>query len=556
NLFFRTSCLLLLGVQPIFILEGKAPELKHNVMSQRIQQRSKNKRSDTPSEEENDIQSLNLKNNGNKGSRSRFNSLLKQCEELLNIMGVPCIQSAGEAEALCAQLNESGLVDGCITQDGDCFLYGARTVFRNFTISHQGTTGYSVEVYNMSVIEQKLSLSRQKLIALSLLCGCDYNDKGVLGVGKETALKFLEQLKDDEVLERLKQWRIDPNYEKLENEYVSLANTCNNCSHSGKLHQHKKTGCLICGLSKGCIQDTQKCHLIQKDPEEKKHIFTELSMRRKALQDETFPSEAMINEFLQKQPLPNFNLSWKLPDITKFFRYSINLLCWTESYAVEKFVPLVTRWQLVHLKNCKGKQDTSSLPFCPDVIIKKRIQRSVQCFELKWKDSHQVLCNVEHSEKMLTTIEPHELVRLAYPDLVQQYIESTAKTKKGKYPTKVVRRPLQIIFSKHRNCSLEENVYETNERYKLKDSCIEGEVPNQSTSSQSSVVSCYIEATHCGFSLTCLSTKNKVNLLRNLKQINEMLNLVFVNIKLMKKTRNVVTFVHFSNQKQIKKKEM
>jgi flap endonuclease GEN len=54
----------------------------------------------------------------------------------------------------------------------------------------------------MSVIEEKLRLSRQKLIALSLLCGCDYNDIGVLGVGKETALKFLEGLEDDEILPR------------------------------------------------------------------------------------------------------------------------------------------------------------------------------------------------------------------------------------------------------------------------------------------------------------------------------------------------------------------
>lgn len=94
------------------------------------------------------------------------------------------------------------MVDGCITQDGDCFLYGAQTVYRNFTISHQGPTCYSVEQYKMSVIEEKLGLSRQKLIALSLLCGCDYNDKGVLGVGKETALKFLEGLEDEEVLPR------------------------------------------------------------------------------------------------------------------------------------------------------------------------------------------------------------------------------------------------------------------------------------------------------------------------------------------------------------------
>lgn len=81
-------------------------------------------------------------------------------------------------------------------------MYGARTVYRNFSISHQGSLSYSVEEYKTAVIEEKLALSRVKLIALSLLCGCDYNDGGVLGVGKESALKFLEGLEDDEVLPR------------------------------------------------------------------------------------------------------------------------------------------------------------------------------------------------------------------------------------------------------------------------------------------------------------------------------------------------------------------
>ena len=32
-----------------------------------------------------------------------------QCCELLDAMGVPCLQSKGEAEALCAQLNMAGV---------------------------------------------------------------------------------------------------------------------------------------------------------------------------------------------------------------------------------------------------------------------------------------------------------------------------------------------------------------------------------------------------------------------------------------------------------------
>jgi len=59
----------------------------------------------------------------------------------------------------------------------------------------------------MMAIETKLNLGRNKLIALSLLCGCDYNEKGVEGVGKESALKFFATVADFDVLDRLAKWR-------------------------------------------------------------------------------------------------------------------------------------------------------------------------------------------------------------------------------------------------------------------------------------------------------------------------------------------------------------
>lgn len=96
------------------------------------------------------------------------------------------------------------MVYGCISQDSDCFLYGGQVVFRNFTISASsggGGQGFSIDMYRMKQIEDLLGLSRTKLIGLSLLCGCDYN-QGVSGVGKETAVKFLNTLDDDEVIAR------------------------------------------------------------------------------------------------------------------------------------------------------------------------------------------------------------------------------------------------------------------------------------------------------------------------------------------------------------------
>lgn len=39
------------------------------------------------------------------------------------------------------------------------------------------------------------------MIALALLCGCDYND-GLNGVGKEAAMKLFKIVNDKDILER------------------------------------------------------------------------------------------------------------------------------------------------------------------------------------------------------------------------------------------------------------------------------------------------------------------------------------------------------------------
>uniref|UniRef100_A0A1B6C6I2 XPG-I domain-containing protein n=2 Tax=Clastoptera arizonana TaxID=38151 RepID=A0A1B6C6I2_9HEMI len=178
NLFFRTSYLLLLGVKPIFVLEGRAPRIKYNTIFQR----------------------LNLHGHSHiyqNGNRSHLNILQKKCQTLLETLGLTCVKGSGEAEAFCAKLNENKVVDGVISQDSDCFLYGARVVFRNFTMSPK----YTCDKYTMSVIEERLGLGIQKLVAFSLLTGCDYGN-GVQGVGKESSLKYLATVSENEVIDR------------------------------------------------------------------------------------------------------------------------------------------------------------------------------------------------------------------------------------------------------------------------------------------------------------------------------------------------------------------
>jgi len=64
-----------------------------------------------------------------------------------------------------------------------------------------GATGGSVDIYSMEKIEKTLNIGRNKMIALALLCGCDY-DEGVSGVGKKAALKFFKTVEEENVLQR------------------------------------------------------------------------------------------------------------------------------------------------------------------------------------------------------------------------------------------------------------------------------------------------------------------------------------------------------------------
>uniref|UniRef100_A0A8C2ZZ35 Uncharacterized protein n=1 Tax=Cyclopterus lumpus TaxID=8103 RepID=A0A8C2ZZ35_CYCLU len=162
NLFFRASSLTLMGVKLVFVMEGEAPKLKAETMSKRTETRYGGfKKASAPKT------TINT-------SRGRFNAVLRECADMLDYLGVPWVTAAGEAEAMCAYLDSQGLVDGCITNDGDAFLYGAQTVYRNFNMNSKDP---QVDCYRTSRVQTELHLSRENLVGLAILLGCDYIPK-------------------------------------------------------------------------------------------------------------------------------------------------------------------------------------------------------------------------------------------------------------------------------------------------------------------------------------------------------------------------------------------
>eukprot|EP01026_Neomeris_dumetosa_P031168 TRINITY_DN2474_c1_g1_i12.p1 TRINITY_DN2474_c1_g1~~TRINITY_DN2474_c1_g1_i12.p1 ORF type:complete len:512 (-),score=97.12 TRINITY_DN2474_c1_g1_i12:423-1958(-) len=108
-----------------------------------------------------------------------------ECQELLQLFGLPYIVAPFEAEAQCAFLQKEGLVDGVATDDNDVFLFGARKVYRNMF-----SQGKHLEEYCNRDIERELGLDQSKLIQLALLLGSDYTE-GVSGIGIVNAMEVV-----------------------------------------------------------------------------------------------------------------------------------------------------------------------------------------------------------------------------------------------------------------------------------------------------------------------------------------------------------------------------
>ncbi|KAL3272005.1 hypothetical protein HHI36_022473 [Cryptolaemus montrouzieri] len=435
NLYFRTSYLLLMEVYPIFVLEGKAPELKYDTIAAR-----------------NAIQfkGAKPKTDGVKTGkdRTRFHYVLKQCQEMLKYMGLVCLTGKGEAESFCAYLNQEGLVYGCISQDSDCFAYGAQVVYRNFSISSQGShsaSGGAVDVYDIRKATSSLGFGRNKIIALALLCGSDYSE-GVQGVGKDCSLKLFEKYSDEEILDRMRQWRNQPSiFEEFERK-LGDKNICTSCGHSGRVQSHNKTGCKTCGTSTGCDFSKYK--------EERLYIKNEISVRSKALQDPNFPNEELITEYLTcKDEVSSINLKWTQPDLVNFVKFTTKHLGWEEVYSFEKFLPILTRWQLLNHSSLDVLEQTQKLRgfLYPECIKKIRTLKGVPSYEIVWSDKDNFfkglipdsqLLEIKDMDKFWSTIEPQNLVENAYPKLVEDFRISKIKPKK---PTRRKNKKLNQI---------------------------------------------------------------------------------------------------------------
>ncbi|XP_067416152.1 uncharacterized protein [Emydura macquarii macquarii] len=171
GLFYRTLHLLENGIKPVFVFDGRPPDLKQPLLARRAE--VARARRDTAE---------------SRLAENLPRPLKQDCETLLGHLGVPYVQAPAEAEATCAALVKSGKVWCTATEDMDALPFGSLRLIRHLSSKRN----CEVEEFSLPDILQKLEMTQEQFVDLCILLGCDYCGK-VWRLGPKKALMLLQQ---------------------------------------------------------------------------------------------------------------------------------------------------------------------------------------------------------------------------------------------------------------------------------------------------------------------------------------------------------------------------
>ncbi|XAR54098.1 Spleen exonuclease [Bertholletia excelsa] len=425
--FFRTINLFSkFGAFPLFVIDGMPSHLKSQARILRFIRASGMDVSCFPAVEE-----------GVSIERNRaFLKCIRECVELLELLGMPVLKAKGEAEALCAQLNREGHVDACITADSDAFLFGAQCVVKHI----RPNCKEPLECYHMSDIEAGLGLKRKHLIAISLLVGNDHDLNGVQGVGLDTALRFVKSFNEDEILTRLSEigrgdalqlqggmGSIIDSLPVLEDSPKKRTPHCSLCGHPGTKKAHFKLSCEFCISvpGEGCLQkpvgyrcNCTFCDLDRREKEHKKNENWQIKVCQKIAMEQNFPNVEIVDMYLGDNHYDFSDdgpqLAWGTPNTEMLVDYLAFHQRWEPSYIRQRMLPMLSTTFLREMASDVSKNNLLYGQYEFDSIQRVKTRYGHQRFLVNWKkashstDKFTYAVPIEESNKQAEPIELDE----------------------------------------------------------------------------------------------------------------------------------------------------
>merc|ERR1719265_1769648 len=143
GLLARTIRMMEAGIKPVYVFDGKAPELK---LAEIAERKARKEKADEEAIQKQVGRTVRVTKEQN-----------EQAKQLLRLMGLPVVDAPGEAEACCAGLCKAGKVYGAVTEDADCLTFGTPLLIRNL-LAAEATKTQLCEV-NLKIALEQLGIS-------------------------------------------------------------------------------------------------------------------------------------------------------------------------------------------------------------------------------------------------------------------------------------------------------------------------------------------------------------------------------------------------------------
>ena len=171
NLFVMCSMFRKYNISPIFIYDGKAPDIKQETL---------NERKETKKRLQQEYNELINKTSKRNYSTKRLSELRRGfcrlttedidiSKKLIKSYGLSYIQSVGESDPLCVELVKKNKAYACLSDDMDMIGYGCPRVLRYLSLMRE-----TVISYNYKKILQDLDITSKDFTDLIILAGTDY----------------------------------------------------------------------------------------------------------------------------------------------------------------------------------------------------------------------------------------------------------------------------------------------------------------------------------------------------------------------------------------------
>jgi len=196
GLFYRTANLLEAEIYPIYVFDGKPPELKRGTLEERRVVRER-----AAEEWERALREGRLEEARRYAAQAARveEQVVEDAKRLLGLMGLPFVQAPSEGEAQAAHLVRRGDAWAVASQDFDSLLFGSPVLVRNLALTGRrklpGKDAYvevRPEVVELEGALSELGLTREQLVDVGILVGTDFNE-GVKGIGPKRALELVRK---------------------------------------------------------------------------------------------------------------------------------------------------------------------------------------------------------------------------------------------------------------------------------------------------------------------------------------------------------------------------